>query len=385
MSDNVHPQTGHAPSRMAEGVPRLLRPRRPVSPMDKPALSRHAFLLLLGLVSLGFGWILLPFFGAAFWGTVLAIVFMPVHRRLLSATGNKPNCTALISVFLIVLILVLPAALLAASLIDQALLLYHKFSSVEIDFNAEFEHTVARLPQWMVAFLERHEGLITSTLQEKFSTWISQAGQLAARQAINLGRNTFDLVVSATVMLYLLFFLLRDGRPLAARIRHAIPLSPRYKESLFNKLVTVIRATVKGNLLVAAAQGALGGLIFWFLDVPGPALWAVVMTFLSLLPAVGAAIIWGPVAAYFMFSGAIWEGVLLALYGVLVIGLVDNLLRPFLVGKDIKLPDYLVLFSTIGGMALLGLNGFVIGPLVAALFTSAWSLFADSDDFHEHQ
>jgi hypothetical protein len=166
-----------------------------------------------------------------------------------------------------------------------------------------------------------------------------------------------------TIMLYLLFFLLRDGHSLAGRIKTAVPLSREYKQRLFSNFTTVIRATVKGNVLVAIAQGALGGLIFWFLHVQAPLLWAVVMAFLSLLPAVGAAIVWAPVAVYFLVTGSVWQGVALIAFGVFVIGLVDNFLRPVLVGKDTKMPDYVVLLSTVGGMALFGLNGFVIGPV----------------------
>jgi len=138
----------------------------------------------------------------------------------------------------------------------------------------------------------------------------------------------------------------------------------------------VIRATVKGNIAVAATQGALGGLIFWVLGIQGPVLWGVIMAFLSLLPAVGASLIWGPVTLYFLATGATWQGITLALYGVGVIGLVDNLLRPLLVGKDTKMPDYVVLISTLGGMALFGLTGFVIGPVVAALFMATWDLYS---------
>jgi len=107
-------------------------------------------------------------------------------------------------------------------------------------------------------------------------------------------------------------------------------------------------------------------------------LWAVLMAFLSLLPAVGAGIIWAPVAAFFLLSGAMWQGVVLGLYGVFVIGLVDNVLRPILVGKDTKMPDYLILISTLGGLAIFGLNGFVIGPLIAALFMSSWAIFIET-------
>ena len=113
-----------------------------------------------------------------------------------------------------------------------------------------------------------------------------------------------------------------------------------------------------------------------------PLLWAVLMAFLSLLPAIGAALVWAPVAVYFLATGAVWQGVALIAWGVIVIGLVDNILRPVLVGKDTKMPDYVVLFSTVGGMALFGLNGFVIGPVVAAMFLAAWDLFSSAEEFH---
>ena len=126
---------------------------------------------------------------------------------------------------------------------------------------------------------------------------------------------------------------------------------------------------------MAATQGALGGLIFWFLGIQGALLWGVLMAFLSLLPAIGAALVWAPVAIYFLVTGAIWQGVVLTLFCVLVIGLVDNILRPQLVGKDTKMPDYIILISTLGGITVFGLNGFVIGPLCAALFIACWDLF----------
>jgi predicted PurR-regulated permease PerM len=136
-----------------------------------------------------------------------------------------------------------------------------------------------------------------------------------------------------------------------------------------------VRATVKGGIFVAAIQGMLGGLAFWILGIPGPLLWAAVMAFLSLLPAVGAAIVWAPVAIYLLASGSIWQGLFLIGTGVLVIGLIDNLLRPFLVARSAELPDYVVLITTLGGIEVFGLNGFVIGPLIAAMFFVSWQLF----------
>ena len=141
-----------------------------------------------------------------------------------------------------------------------------------------------------------------------------------------------------------------------------------------------MRATVKGYVVVAVVQGALGGLALWALCIGGAVFWGVVMAFLSLLPAVGAALVWAPVAIYLLATGAVWQGVALIVWGVVVIGLSDNVLRPILVGKDTKLPDYVVLITTLGGMSLFGINGFVIGPTIAAMFMACWALFQSGDE-----
>ncbi|MCC6069483.1 AI-2E family transporter [Massilia sp. GCM10020059] len=350
--------------------------------MNQYSLQQKTFLLLLALVTIGFGWILWPFFGAVFWGVVFAILFAPLYRRLLAGTRQKPNAAALITLLSILVMVILPLSLVGASLIDQAARAYELLSPARLDLAASFQQIIQALPQWLVNLLERFNLTDFATLQQRLSAGAAQVSQLIASQAINLGRNTFDFLVSLTVMLYLLFFLLRDGQGLAARIRHALPMSRKYKQRLFTNFTTVIRATVKGNVLVAAAQGLLGGLILWFLGVQAALLWGVLMAFLSLLPAVGAALVWAPVAIYFLITGVAWKGIVLIAFGVLVIGLVDNVLRPILVGKDTKMPDYVVLLSTLGGMALFGLNGFVIGPVIAALFIAAWDLFASAEEFH---
>lgn len=351
--------------------------------MKQFTLPQNSFLLLLALVTIAFFWILLPFSGAVFWGVVFAILFAPLQSRMLRLTKGRPTLSALLSLAVILLMVIFPLALIAASMVEQATAIYMRINAGEVNFSSYFQTVVGALPGWALSLLERFDLTNLASLQEKLTEGAAQISQAAGTYALNFGRNTFDFVVSTTVMLYLLFFLLRDGRVLAARIQRAVPLSVEYKKRLFQNFVTVVRATVKGNVLVAMAQGALGGLIFWMLDVSGALLWGVVMAFLSLLPAVGAALVWAPVAVYFMATGSVWQGVVLAAYGVLVIGLVDNILRPILVGKDTKLPDYLVLLSTLGGMALFGINGFVIGPLVAALFISAWELFSRADEFHE--
>lgn len=142
----------------------------------------------------------------------------------------------------------------------------------------------------------------------------------------------------------------------------ALPLSQHVKHHLFVKFAAVSRATVKGTVVVAVVQGALGGLAFYFTGIDGSLLWGALMAFLSIIPAVGSAIIWVPAVIYFFATGMLWKAIFLVVFFVVVIGLVDNILRPLLVGKDTKMPDYLILISTLGGMEIYGINGFVIGP-----------------------
>jgi predicted PurR-regulated permease PerM len=342
--------------------------------MNKLDLEDKTFRFLLGAVSLAFGWILWPFYGAVFWGMVMAILFAPLFRRLHLVMKGKRTLAALTTLTMIVLIVILPLVMLGASLAKEGAHIFQKIQSGEINFGSYFQQILGALPSWVGDWLDRFGLGNLSGLQQKLGALVTQGSQFLTNQVIGIGQNTFDFVMSFFIMLYLAFFLLRDGAGLARRIGQAVPLHAHDKAELFSKFTTVIRATVKGNILVAVTQGALGGLAFWFLGVQGALLWAVLMAFLSLLPAVGAGLVWLPVAAYFLVTGATWQGLGLIAYGVLVIGLVDNVLRPILVGKDTKMPDYVVLMSTLGGMAIFGLNGFVIGPVIAAMFMAVWEI-----------
>jgi predicted PurR-regulated permease PerM len=350
--------------------------------MNHPELQQKTFLALLIAVSIAFGWVLLPFYGAVFWGTVLAILFSPLYRRLLARMPRRPNMAAIATLLLVLFIVILPLAFITTVLVQEGTQVYARIRSGQLDAGALFQQVVGALPPWLVNQLDRYDLLDLGSLQQRLSTAATEASQQIAQQALNIGQNTFQFLIAFAIMLYLLFFLLRDGAMLALRIRDAVPLSQHHKRHLFSKFTTVIRATVKGNIAVAAAQGFLGGLIFWFLGIQGALLWGALMGFLSLLPAVGAGLVWVPVALYFLAAGPVWKGATLIAFGVLVIGLVDNLLRPILVGKDTQMPDYVVLISTLGGIALFGLNGFVIGPVVAALFIAAWDLFSEAPEMH---
>jgi len=346
--------------------------------MVNPGMEKNAFLLLLVAVSGAFVWLLLPYYGALFWAAILAILFRPLQRYMGMKFGLSRNLTALITLLICLLIAILPVVFTANLLVKQAGSLYQQIENGELDIGAYLSQLKALLPTYLQVQMD-HLGLDNlNGLREKAVSGAMEGSQVVATQAFTFGQSTFNFLIGFFVMLYLLFFFLRDGPELVRKIRMAIPLEEKQKRRLQLNFIRVVRATVKGNVLIAVTQGALGGLMFWFLGIPNPLLWSVLMALLSLLPAVGAAIVWAPVAGYFLLTGAIWQGVLLTLFGVLVIGLVDNVLRPILVGRDTRMPDYMILVSTLGGLTLFGLNGFVIGPLIAALFLSCWGIFTDN-------
>ena len=208
-------------------------------------------------------------------------------------------------------------------------------------------------------------------VQPRYSTWLESGA---------LFWPLVDLLwIFLFAMLYLTFFLFRDGKPLIGHLKAAAPFRPSLQDALLARFTLVVRATVKGDILVAMVQGGLAGLGFWMLGIHATILWTVLMSFLALLPLFGAALVWLPFAIYFIATGAILKGVGLLVYGVLVVGLIDNFLRPYLVGQATKMPEFVVLISTLGGIATFGLQGFITGPVVAAMFIAVWTTFLARD------
>jgi predicted PurR-regulated permease PerM len=269
------------------------------------AVEDRSFWLLVLAASAAFAWILWPFFGAVLWGTVIAILFAPLQRRLVSTMRGRRSLAALLSLAIIVLLVILPLALVATLVLQEAVNLYQAVQAGEIAPGRYLQQILDALPSWLDPWLGRLGLGDLGAIQERISASVVKALQFVGPRALAIGQNTFDFVVDTFIMLYLLFFLLRDGDGLTARIREALPLQPALKRDLGTKFTTVIRATIKGGIVVAIVQGALGGLIFWLLGIHAPVLWGVLMAFLSLLPAVGAGLVWAPVAIWLAWRSGI--------------------------------------------------------------------------------
>ncbi|WP_372981116.1 AI-2E family transporter [Marinobacter sediminum] len=336
-------------------------------------LETRTFLAMLVGVSLAFVLLMKPFFGPIFWAVAIALIFHPVQQLLVRKLGERPNLNAFITLIICMVIVVIPVLVLITSLIAEGVGLYQRIQSGEIR-PGEYVDQVNRAFPAIQAFLAPFD-ISFAELRDRVVSLFVGGSQFLAKQALGVGQNTFQFFLGLALMVYLAFFLLRDGSKLVELLIKALPLGDERERLLFAKFAEVTRATVKGNLLIAIIQGALGGLIFWVLGIKGALLWGVVMAIVSLLPAVGAALVWVPAAIYLAAIGNMVEATILTIFGVVVIGLADNLLRPVLVGRDTKLPDYMVLLSTLGGIVMFGVNGFVMGPLVAALFMAFWGIF----------
>ncbi len=332
----------------------------------------HIFFLLLVLfVSAAFVGLVSEFLMGIFWAVVLTILFHKTYNKIKERLNGKENLAAILTLLLILLIVIVPIFFVGSSLLNETLHYYEKVNSGELDLRGKVDELRHSIPIDETT-LERY-GLDMEKIREAISEAVTNGSRQIASQAFTFTQNIFDFLLQFFLMLYLLFFFFRDGKQIIEGIVWVLPIGDDKERALLERFDSVARATVKGSLLVAIIQGTIGGILFWAVGIPAPMLWGVLMTFLSLLP-IGSAVIWAPAAIILFFQGELGRAIAIVLVGSLVIGLADNFLRPRLVGQDTKMPDYLILISTLGGITWFGLSGFVIGPIIAALFITCWQM-----------
>jgi predicted PurR-regulated permease PerM len=339
--------------------------------MTETNVERGFFVALLLVVSLAFFWLIRGFLQPIFWAVALGIVVYPLHSQLERRLRRGPLAAA-ISIVLVVIVVIFPLIGLGAAVASEGAALYERLQGNGHGIENIFGQVQQRMPQAM-AFVERL-GVDTARLEEQVQNAAVTASRFVAERALSIGSGTLRGTIFFFLMLYLLFFFLRDGPRILDALIRALPLGDSRERYLLGRFAEVSRATIKGTLVVGIVQGTIGGIAFAVLGINAPVLWGTVMALLSILPAVGTALVWLPAAIFLLLNGQIVAGIALILIGVFVIGLVDNLLRPVLVGRDTQLPDYLILLSTLGGLAGFGLAGIVIGPTIAAFFLSVWHM-----------
>lgn len=295
-----------------------------------------------------------PFLPALAWALALAVLFIPLQRGLESRLG-RPTVAALVAVTMIGLMVVIPAGFVGQRLAVQA-----ARGSEVIKARAEsgeWRQALAGQPR-IVALIESigQQVELGETIQT-LTAWLSTlAGSIVKRSAYQ--------VVGFGLTLYLLFFFLRDRRIALQALRWLSPLSRTEMDYLFQRVNDTICATIHGTLSVAAVQGFLGGLMFWWLGMEAPLLWGLVMGLLAVVPVLGAFVVWVPAALFLAAEGSWGKAMILSLWGMLIVGTIDNLLRPIWVGNRLKLHTVLVFISVVGGLVWFGPGGLILGPLV---------------------
>lgn len=345
---------------------------------DQAAIKSQRFtiLILTLAISVVFIGMIQDFLVALFLAAVFTALAYPVYSRIKRRFGGR-NAPAAAATLTGLIVIVLAPALALMNLIGvQAVELSQEVVPwVEKEFNSPVD-LEPDLPKW-VPFRRQIE---TSGPQIA-----SKLGELAANaggfivnglSAATLGTARFFLHLF--VMLYAMFYFLREGPAVAEKLIGYSPLPRKVQEALIEKGVSVTRATLKGSLVIGLVQGTLGGVAFAVAGIHGAAFWGAVMAVASLIPSVGTAIVWIPAVVYLFVTGDVASGAGLALWCALVVGSIDNFLRPILVGGDTEMPDILVLVSTFGGLALFGIAGLIIGPVIAALFVTMWDIYYET-------
>ncbi|WP_334182558.1 AI-2E family transporter [Novosphingobium sp.] len=340
-------------------------------------IEDYGFGVLVILVTAAFAWLLLPYFGAVLWGVVAAILFQPLTAKLANALGGRKSLAAGIMLLALLALFIIPTILLGVSLVQEVSNIYERVRDGQIDIPHMLEQLRAAVPESLERLIDRYGLADFENLRRQFGAGIANGLQGLAARLLSVGQGALSFLAALGVMLYLTFFLLRDGDRYGRLIRDAMPLRPHLRDRLVANFVIVVRATMKGTVVVAVAQGLVGGIIFSLLGIQGSLLWGVMMGFFSLLPAVGTGLVWVPMSAYLLATGHMWQGAILAFCGLFVIGMIDNILRPILVGRDTRMPDFVVLIATLAGLQIFGLNGFIVGPVIAALFIAVWTLMRE--------
>lgn len=343
-------------------------------PSEKNRIERGGFLLFLGAVTLAMAAIVWPFYQAVLWSTLAAIMFQPLHQRLLMRAPDHPSRCAAGAMAILTFAVLLPALFLGGLIVEEAVSVVVAFQSGNIDVPGILNQILSALPDTLRQMLETSGYGDISDLQDRAQEFASEIAGMVAQQAVAVGGGVAGFALAFGIGLYVTYFLLRDGKEIGEAVVHSLPLERDIAARLVTDFLSIVRATIKGSGVVGLVQGAIGAATFWVAGVPSVLLFGVLMALFSLVPMLGTGFIWLPVAIWLLATGAIWQGILVIVSGIAIIGMADNILRPMLVGRDTGIPDWIILITTLGGLSWMGLSGIVVGPLVAGLFLAGWSI-----------
>ena len=340
--------------------------------MTRDHLNKSVLLLLLFFISALFLSMIRYFLMAIFLAGIFSALTHPLYRWFEGRFRGRQNLASLVTLLLMLLLVLLPLVVLLGIVVAQAIKVGQSITpwvQKQISEPAAFSNLLESIP-FYDQIKPYHELIL-----RKAGDMVSLLSSFLINHLQSLTKVTVNFLFMFFVLLYSMFFFLIDGQKLLYKILYYLPLEDREEQRILDKFTSVTRATLKGTLVIGILQGGLAGIAFAVFGIPSAVFWSAIMTVLSIIPGIGTLLIWGPAAIILAAAGNYFKAAGLALFCGLVVGSVDNLLRPRLVGKDTKMHELLIFFGTLGGIALFGVIGFIIGPIIAALFVTIWDIY----------
>lgn len=341
-------------------------------PMTSEKFQRTFLLLLAGFISVVFLWMVRDYVITIIFAAIFAALMRPLYLRFVRWTKGRAHLSSALALLVFVILIVLPVAGFVVVVANQAA---HVAENVtpwvqeHLGTKRDIDESLRMIPGF------KHVAAYREPVLQKVSGWVSGLGNMVFKTASTATAGTLIFFVKFAIMLYAMFFFFVDGPAILKRILYYTPLPNRDEEKLMGGFLSMARATIKGLVVIGVLQGGLAALALWAAGLPSALFWGTLMAVLSIVPNVGSALVWLPACVYLFLTGHVGAGVGVFLWCALVVGSADNVLRPVLVGKDTKVHELLVLLSTLGGLAMLGLEGFILGPMIAVVFLTVWDIY----------
>lgn len=335
--------------------------------------NTYFFILALAAISAMAFLLFKPFLTAILMAVVLAVVFRKPYKFFMRIAGYKKPIASALTCVLVLLVIILPVSAVLGLMANEAGDIYKKVSAEE-DFYQK--RVIAGIDYIKDLPFIQNIGIEKMLSQEELTKSFKDVSHGFLVFIQKAYQNVAGFAIWVFVMFFTLYYLLIEGKHIAKKIAFVSPLRDAHEKVLLGKFISMAKATLKGTIIIGIIQGTIGGAIFALTGVPSPVIWGVIMIILSIIPAVGSGLVWFPVGVAMFFMGNIWQGITILAVGLGVISIIDNFLRPKLVGRDTQMHPLLVFFATLGGMIAFGLIGFIIGPIIMALFLTLWEIYA---------
>lgn len=343
--------------------------------MHDDKVNKFVVVLLVVFISAVFLSMIRSFLMAIFLAGIFAALSRPVYRRLARWLGGRKSLASVLTLVLLIIVVLLPLTALTGVVTGQAIKVGQ---SVTPWVRAQIEQ-----PNVLSDYLQKipyYEHIVphSELILRKAGEMVGRVSQFIINNLQSAAMGAANFLFMLFTWLYTMYFFLIDGERLLEKILYYLPLQDHDEQQMLDRFTSVTRATIKGTAVIGILQGGLAGIAFWVVGIPSAAFWGAIMVVLSIIPSVGTAVVWVPAAIILGASGAIGKGIGLAVFCGLVVGSLDNVLRPILVGKDTQMHELMIFFGTLGGIFMFGIVGVIIGPIIAALFITIWEIYGQA-------